>query len=400
MGKEIEFKSGDEKNNMERVKRFFELSHSGEKQQNCEYFGRALGCLWAIYENRSWWNRWGLFKSGKTGLKPVAEKIKDFVKSGEGYFGRTFLELLKVLTKSVLRGEKDGVWSKSSRNGILGKEDVLDAIDNIQTTIETSVKPAVAGNNAAPLIGEEYPSKAEVEEGVNIWGCLQSELKKRKIKQFGNNLITQATQMLLGQVKKGIISEYTSLLKDKKKVNRWFKGGELAKLGEIRDRLKDAEREEKEKNGFSMSVYNNTIKKVTEEAANLLKNQKNKIDLNKMLREQGNPEIYINENFDIDWVRRKIGEINRDIEEYNILDAMSDARRFRGRLLGSIEGLYTAVQDWTGNNIVHNYSDCINAVRSMLRSSMKTINKITSNDKKKKREQMRQYLTCLKDMII
>ena len=137
-----------------------------------------------------------------------------------------------------------------------------------------------------------------------------------------------------------------------------------------------------------------------EEAESLLKDQQNAINFDKKQREIGNPGIYINENFDIDWVKRKIGQINGDINEYNILDAMSDARRFRGRLLGSIEGLYTAVQDWTGNNIVHNYSDCINAVRSMLRSSMKTINKITSNDKKKKREQMRQYLTCLKDMII
>ena len=110
MDKEFEFKSGNEKNNMERVKQFFRLSHCDDKKERCENFGKALGCLWAIYENRSWWNRWGLFKSGKTGLKPVAGKIKDFVKSEEGDFGKKFLSSIIYNNNNFLFNKKWEVY--------------------------------------------------------------------------------------------------------------------------------------------------------------------------------------------------------------------------------------------------------------------------------------------------
>ena len=405
MDEHIKFKSGDEKNNMERVKQFFELSHCEDKEKRCENFGKALGCLWAIYENRSWWNRWGLFKSGKTGLKPVAGKIKDFVKSEEGYFGKKFLSLLKVLTKSVLRGEKNGVWTTSSRNGILGKKDVLDAINEIQSAIDTPTKPTNEGN-AAPTPSAELPTQEQIygyKKEKNVWGFLKNELQTTTGQEFADNLITQASRLLLAQVKKGIISEYTSLLKDKKKVNRWFKGGEIKKLLKINSELKSAEEEEKENVGFSTSVYGETVKKIKSEAENLLRSQQNLIQQNEVLKREGRPEIHIDENFDINWVNKKIENIKEDINEYNILDAMSDARRFRGRLLGSIEGLYEAVKSWENEEITRkNYTSCIEAVNSMVKSKdiIKIIKKITDSDHKNYLKFMKGYIADLKNLVI
>lgn len=405
MDKEFEFKSGNEKNNMERVKQFFRLSHCDDKKERCENFGKALGCLWAIYENRSWWNRWGLFKSGKTGLKPVAGKIKDFVKSEEGYFGKKFLSLLKVLSISVLRGKKNGVWTTSSSNGILGKEDVLDAINEIQSTIDTPTKPTNEGN-AAPIPSAELPTQEQIygyQKKKTVWGFLKNELNTKTGMEFADNLMTQASQMLLGQVKKGIISEYSSLLKDKKKVNRWFKGSELKKLSEINKKQKTAEKEENENVGFSTSVYATTVQKINEEAQNLLERQKYLIELDKNSKKEGRNGVYINGNFDTDWVNKKIENIRDDIKEYALLDALSDASHSRGRILGSIEGLYLAIKSWENEKLTRkNYNSCIQAFDSMVKSEdgLKIIRKIKESDYKQELKFMREYLGDLKKVVI
>ena len=356
MSTDFDFISGDEKNNMNRVTGFFVASHDVTRlEDKCKYFGNALGCLWAIYENRSWRERHSFFKSSKSGLGPTVKTIQNFVYSKPGFCGDKWLDLLKVLVKSVLRGEKQN-WKEKKSNGVLGKKEVYEAIQDLK-------KELPVNNLGQSHNSWDYPTKEEVTLYSNmkktVWGFLKDEIKSESGQKFVDNLMDQTSELLLDQVKKGIIEEYTSIIP---MTGRWFKSREIKQLNKIKNKLKTTNEELNEKNTFDIDIYLENKTKLVNDATEVVQDYTKKRSDNEGKKQNGDIIIPVDSDAEFQWFKEKINNVVKNLEMYfKINKALSDSGKKRSVILGQIAGLISIQEGWKNDKNVSetSISKCI-----------------------------------------
>lgn len=76
-----EFVSGQEEQNLNIVSKLFnKILNTKDCEDKAKMFGKALGCLWAIAEDRPWYSKINLFRSFHTGIRPLVKKTEKLVK--------------------------------------------------------------------------------------------------------------------------------------------------------------------------------------------------------------------------------------------------------------------------------------------------------------------------------
>lgn len=309
MDNEIDFKKGKEQENIKLVKEFFQKSIKSEGEEKSENFGKALGYLWNINDNRSSFSKF--FKNSKTGLGPVVKKIEEFVDSGAGFEDDDFLELLKVLIKS-----------SSINKGILGKNKVLDASKEMVEQLKG------VRTNANGTEGKE---KKKTKNGV--WSSLNADLDTN-----GVNKMTELSPetMLYNSVKEGI----NAVHEDKnKKITK-----NISHKEDVDKKNKKQKGKNEEKKTLDLKVYKIVYEQICKEGQSV-KEDCLKIK-QKMQHDTQFRDLVDYEEKGRLWFEKRLQSLEKVLSTYPITKNMSEASKKRGLIFGFLVGLTEVLSTW------------------------------------------------------
>ena len=226
--KETEKKTIDiESTFAEMAKDFFQASFKlQEGNKSAENFGRGLACYLTIWDARSKWSKWGFFKSGKTGLKPVVKAIQSFSSVSDSNIetaGQEFTNLLNTLYCSAFRNHE-----KEASKSILEVYDLKKIFMSIEKDEKELEKEE---SELLKAIEEEIPAEDWKKTRLGDWLFKGSETLKDIGTTIGSKSVNAIAEILAAAG--GMWNTLTSISRALSGANRYKKT--LEKLEKYRD---------------------------------------------------------------------------------------------------------------------------------------------------------------------
>jgi len=192
-----EFVSGQEEQNLKIASELFQTAVKEKNgREKSENFGKALGCLWAIYDDRPWYSK--IFKNLHTGLKPLIIKIKKFVKMASA-------NIKDTKTKKCV-SDIDNVLLRSitiQKNSIVNRECISKILTGIQDKKLNEIYKKNKDTNGKDILFYDEGAKKKM-----VLAKRKGYITKEELAYYLNTSV-----IFIKRFYNGIVSEYNKLTK-------------------------------------------------------------------------------------------------------------------------------------------------------------------------------------------